>query len=132
MPQAARERAQYQINDALRGLTGNLLRVVRGSGMPQQITMQVVAAAAEIARFAKDHGEAPDPNSIAEALLTELHDAQALAGMDDTRAAQAQAEQDAVDGALAIVAGRLLDDPQRVTNGRAKLRKGVRALARGR
>lgn len=116
---------------ALRELTANLLRIVRGAGKPHDIVTHLDAVVETIARYRDIVGRWPLPDQISEALSIERDEEwqQRLMG---PRLDRFYAEQQIIRGVLQHVAGRLLGQTTHQSVGENELYDGIRALEEAR
>jgi hypothetical protein len=98
-----KQKATAKLGWALKDLTANLIRVVRGAGKPEMIFKQVDGFVEAYATFFDDTGEAPDP-----ALLRGLI-AMPEPNWDDDRLDEVLSEQALIRHSLQVVASGLLE-----------------------
>ena len=113
----AEARALAVLDDALKDLTANLLRVVRGAGKPYDVRKQVALVHAAYAGLAEANPRATWPD-ISEGLSV------ASAFEDEMTTAR----ECMVRGALQIAASKIADQPMQERAGRDELMTGFRAI----
>lgn len=113
----AEARARAVLDDALKDLTVNLLRVVRGAGKPYDVRKQIALAHAAYVGLAEANPRATWPD-ISEALSI-------VSPYDDE---MTTARECIVRGALQIAASKLADQPMQERAGRDELMTGLRAI----
>ncbi len=131
------ELARDQLDYALRELTANLLRIVRGAGMPHRIGVDLGALRQAVHEYKRAHGDWPSPKVLVEILRFE-------SGIAELQGRRSQAEIDAMEerglfdrmdaeyeicrGALQIVASDLLGQRIQKIAGQKELYEGIRNL----
>ena len=122
----AQRLATQDMERALRQLTANLLRVVRGAGKPYAIVEDAAAFINAVVAYHDAAGTALPPDDIASALDIMRDDPgmrSRLSGHDYDRM---DAERIIVRGALQIAASRLLEQRTQEAAGKHELYDGVR------
>lgn len=125
MGASAAQASAIAVRKALRELTANLLRVMRGSGQPDRIAAQAAALAADFAAYRDVCGEDPCAEDVADALsfeivLPEDFD-EGLSGWD-------RAMREMISGALQVAAAELLAQQAQAAAGRRELFAGYRQI----
>ena len=125
----AHQNAMADVSHALRELTSNLMRVVRGAGKPDDIFRQTQALAEAFVRYYEATGMAVPADELSTILSIE-HDPQLLAQFSGLERDRLDAGQAVIRGALQVAASRLLDQKTQETIGQREMFEGVRAIGR--
>lgn len=121
----AQERAREEVLDALVKMTGNLLRVVRGSGKPYEVSISAHEFL-EAERALYDlTGQCLPSHEIANALNVFLAERGEPLPHDEEGWEVENAKHSAMKGTLQIAASLLLEDPLRVAAGKRELVQGL-------
>jgi hypothetical protein len=123
----ARQRHAPHVAWALRELTANLLRVVRGAGKRYYIAHQAQTLLEKMAAYREGVGCLPSSDELT-AMLDIDKPSQALDGMSDDQLDVLYAEAQIISGALQLAASRLLDQSLQIAAGHREMRDGARAL----
>lgn len=123
-----RQRALIGLEQSLRELAGNLVRVSIEAGEPSLITPQALTFIGAVMAFREELGEFPTPEHFVEALA--LANPEAVAQIEQTQLEreQTQAERLIVEGALRMAASRLLGDTLQESVGKYDVYKGYWVL----
>lgn len=123
----ARNRAIGELDWALRDLTANLLRIMRGQGVPTEIEEQAQALVSALSHYRHAVGVAPTAEDLAHGL--DADQARTVPEQASTeRIAEVRAEEAIIRGAIDIAAARLLIEAQHEAAGHAQMRAGLNAL----
>lgn len=123
----ARKLASGQVSWALRDMTANLLRVVRGAGKPNEIVNQTSELLKALVAYRDTVGHPPPPDELAEILSIERTQ-DWRSGVAASAPVLAEAEDRAVRGALQIAASRLIEQPRQEQSGAREMRVGIRDI----
>ena len=115
------------VDNALRELAANLLRVTRGSGRPHYIGRHARALVDALIEYRDIVGHFPSPEELANALAIEPSP-ERIEQMSDEEFDQFRAKHSIVRGALQIVASRLLDQKTHITVGENEMYRGLYEL----
>jgi hypothetical protein len=124
----ARPRALVGVEQSLRELAGNLVRVSIEAGEPSLITPQALTFIGAVMAFREELGELPTPEEFAEALALATLGAAAQIEQTQLDREQTQAERLIVEGALRMAASRLLGDTLQESIGKYGVYKGYWVL----
>lgn len=124
----ARRRALIGLEQSLRELAGNLVRVSIVAGEPSLITPQALNFIGTVMAFREELGELPTPEEFAEALALATLGAAAQIEQTQLDREQTQAERLIVEGALRMAAFRLLGDTLDESVGKYDVYKGFWVL----
>jgi hypothetical protein len=123
----ARRYALQKVEDVLRNLAANILRVVRGAGKSWEIPGQAQEFADALAAYKAAVGHLP-PSEDLDRMLSISRDASRLERMEDEVRDKVEAQETIIGGALRIVAARLLDQHLQVAAGEKEFHDGLRYL----
>jgi len=121
----ARDRAERRISSALRALTANLIRVVRGAGKPGEISSQVLSLTEALSAYRDAAGFLPFGETLAEFIRPEDRD---LSRWSDDEKARHWAQKLVIDGALQMTASRLLGQLTQESAGRSEMNMGIQEI----
>ncbi len=116
---------------ALREMTANLLRVVRGAGKPYEIGRQAQALVDEFGKYYAVAGRFP-PSEELSRFLDVSRDEEILAQCSEESRERAYAEERIFRGVLQVVASRLVDQRTQESAGRDEMSQGIRDLKEAR
>ena len=125
----AHRRAMADVSHALRELTSNLMRVVRGAGKPDDIFRQTQTLAEAFVRYYEATGLVVPADELSTILSIE-HEPQLPAHFSGLERDRLDAGQAVIGGALQVAASRLLDQKSQETIGQGEMFEGVRAIGR--
>jgi hypothetical protein len=123
----ARERASDQVAWKIRELTANLLRITRGAGKPDEITMQMNDLAAATQGFWDAFGLSPYADEFPRALDVS-NDPETTRQWRAEDRYRDDAEERIIRGVLQVVASRLVRQKTQETIGRHEMYDGINAL----
>jgi hypothetical protein len=126
-PAIAQKQAKWTVETTIRNLTGNLLRVIRGSGQASNLSEQVRAIFESLVQYQAAFGRLP-PAEMFEAALAIDRDPGQLSDMDNEHRDKVEAHEAIVGAALRIAAARILDQKVQATAGEKDLDDGIRSL----
>jgi len=118
----ARKRASQRVDDALRELTANLLRVVRGAGRPHDIADQSLALTDSLVAYREATGVLPFGDDLAAVIQPGEPDLRLWGGDEQARH---YAHQLVIKGSLQVTASRLLHQPTQEAAGRREMHDGM-------
>jgi hypothetical protein len=113
--------AARALKDALINLTGNLIRVVHGSGKPERIMEHLWALVAVHVAYVDIHGRDPTPDVLHEMLRLKDHELPA----DEHPSDMVFVERAVCRSALQIVASTLLEQERQLENDTADLHRAL-------
>lgn len=123
-----RHRAEREVAGAIRELAANLLRVIRGAGKPHEIEMQVQAALEAFIHYRDLVGTPAPPDIVCRGI-----DGWTDTATDAPLAEEALHEQELLNsilqGALQVVASRLLGQLTHETRGRRQMHSAIHELS---
>lgn len=122
-----RRLALQDVEDALRELAANIVRVVRGAGMAPRIGSQAHSLIEAMVAYQKVVGHWPVSEEISAALDVSDPD-ESLDRMDDDALEYASARQAIVRGALQIAASKLVGQRTQEAAGESELFDGIKRL----
>src|SRR6185312_10180354 len=120
-------RASEHVYWALRDITANLLRVVRGAGKPYEIVRQTSALVEALVAYQKAVGHWPPSHELA-GMLSFERDEQWQSRVSGSALARIYAQERVVRGALQIVASRLIGQTTQERAGDSEMYDGIRDL----
>lgn len=123
----ARRWAANQVSWALRDLTANLLRVVRGAGKSYEIGRQLEAALQAFIEYQKAFGHWPPAYDLSEALSVDRAE-EWRSRLKGSELSRLYAEERVVRGALQKTASRLIGQTTQERAGDSEMYEGFRAL----
>jgi hypothetical protein len=122
----ALERVETIANQALCELAANLLRVIRGAGAPDSIYGQAFDFCKGVSEFYQLSGKIPDGKTHARALdVSKDVNSETYRSCDVASKMMLLAEEEMVQGALQIVASRLVGQSTQESKGENELFSGV-------
>ena len=134
--QIRRQKSQGDLKISLRVLTANLLRIVRGSGYPDDLPWQLEDSVASFQKFFESHGYFPDSRQIHNILICEFamhehrpwikNDKISIINQEDR--SQEEAMKFIRRGALQVAASMLVDQMTHQSRGEEEIHKGIRIL----
>jgi hypothetical protein len=119
-----------ELRDTIRQLAANLLRVMRGTGRPEDIVRHARAFVAACAAHRQIAGHDPDAADVAEALRLELAPERGDDGEFGSWSEWDSAVREMVHGGLQVAAAELLDQHAQAAAGRRELFSGYRDIER--
>jgi hypothetical protein len=125
----ARKEGLASVRAALRELTANLLRIMRGAGRPYNVVGQLGALVDALVRFEEKTESALLPNEIADFLSIE-RDQQFRDSISDAGLDRIDAEQLVLRGAIQIAASRLLSQRTQESIGHHEMYDGIIEIGR--
>lgn len=127
-PEIETHEAQNRLRSALRDLTANLLRVVRGSGHPYRIGQQVPALIAALTGYRDATGHWPRAEDVTEMLSIDRSREWRRQHVPDSALDRFCAEEQIISGALQQAASRLVDQRTQERAGGSEMHDGIRNL----
>jgi hypothetical protein len=119
-----------EVRDAIRELTANLLRVMRGTGRPEDVVRQAQLFIDSCAAHRDIAGRDPDATVVAEALRLEPTPERDGDGEFGSLSEWDRAVREMVHGGLQVAAAELLDQHAQAAAGRRELFSGYRDIER--
>jgi hypothetical protein len=123
----ARRHALRQVEQTLRELTANLIRVTRGAGKPYEIEAQAQSFLAALADYNETTGKFPSNYELANALTLERY-VERIGRMPGWYRLERDAKREVICGSLQIAASRLLDQRTQERAGEHEMYLGIRDL----
>jgi hypothetical protein len=128
-PDQPRRDALAAVRRALRELTANLLRMIRGAGKPYLIVGQLDELTTALIAYSEKSGSMmPSDHDLKRALTPEEYDPLFRATYGDLEAERRDAIQQIVRGSLQLVASQMLGQSTQEAAGRSEMHAGSRAL----
>ncbi len=124
----ARERARYDAEFAMRNLTANILRIVRGAGAPHELRRQMHAL--EEAMQAHWAADRTWPISDIAAAVYLREEPENWEQYSEANRAEWYAERQILSGALRYVAGEIIGPRVQASHGSSEMHGGIRELER--
>ena len=123
----ARRRALEDVDEALKELAANIMRVSRGAGKPYDLGKQAQSLVVAMIAYKDAVGYYPSSEELT-APLAHGYDEERLDRMSDDHRATAYAEEAMVRGALQIAASRLLGQRTQESAGHSEMYKGLNEI----
>lgn len=120
-----------QYSSAVRELSGNLLRVIRGAGQPEKIGTQAAKLVELFDLFFKAHGHYPFSGQYAE-YLSAFPSSAVVFSMSEQDQARALAEHKIIRASLQIVASGLLGQPTQKSIAQSDFLQGLNDMIKAR
>jgi hypothetical protein len=116
------------VRDALREMTANLLRVMRGTGRPEDVVQHAQAFTACCAAYREIVGRDPAPAALAQALRLSAAPGADTNGDGENWSEWDRAVREMVHGGLQVAAAELLAQHAQAAAGRRELFSGYRDI----
>lgn len=126
----ARHHAQLDVEESLRQLSANLLRVIRGAGRPHEIGKQCEDLTVAWQNYREAAGVWPSGELVAASL--ELETPPWVSGLGEHEAAAWYGKRTLTRGVLQMVASELLDQRTQQTAGEHEMYTGLNEITRAR
>lgn len=123
----ARQRAMAEVSWALREMTSNLMRVIRGAGKPGMIGQHTQAFIQALVSYRDAAGMMPSPEDLTEILSVD-EDPKIIAVLENPELRRVDAKQRIVRGALQLAASRLVGQKTQESAGEHEMYDGIIAI----
>jgi hypothetical protein len=123
--------AESRVSEALRRITANLLRIVRGAGSPSDVLNQTISLREAFDEYRQAFGHWPPSSDVGEMLSVDRGE-EWRRRVDDPQVIHEGAIDWIAQGALQFTASRLIGQPAQENAGKTEMLSGIAALEKAR